>query len=291
MKKTVDAVIFIPFYEMGYDYHMLLDTIESIKYYVKESFHIVAIDDFSPSRLDERLRRDAPWITVLRNPKRYGGRSGIYVTQAAACKYALDNFDFRVFIRMDSDALMAGPSLVTEAISKLNSDPRIGILGSYTQRADGKKRNWYMWKIYLMYESSAIRRLLGKPVLWKEAIREAKKRGYSLAQHVLGGFYIISAECLKTMRDKHYLDYEYDNIIAHSSITDDVVFCLFCKAAGFEMADFGRPDQPMALALDIVPLPKEKIISEGKSGIHSVKKGFNGETQNELREYFRSLRK
>jgi hypothetical protein len=93
------------------------------------------------------------------------------------------------------------------------------------------------------------------------------------------------------MQKRKYLDYEYDNIIAHSSIGDEIIYSLFCKAAGFDIEDFGRLDQPMAIALDVIPIPKEKIVADGKAVIHSVKKGLNGESQEELREYFRSFRK
>lgn len=289
MKEKVDAVIFIPFYEKEYD--MLVDTIRSIRYYVKERHHIIAVDDFSPSRPDERLKTEFPDVTVMRNPKKHGGRSGLYVTQAMACKYAIEHFDFKFFIKMDTDALMVGPGLITKAAEKLRQQPRIGIFGSYRLRADNRKRNWHMWKLTFAYESSFFRKFFGKPVLWRQAISEARKNGYDLGENVLGGCYILNERCLKEMQKRKYLDYEYDNIIAHSSIGDEIIYSLFCKAAGFDIADFGRLDQPMAIALDVIPIPKEKIVADGKAVIHSVKKGLNGESQEELREYFRSFRK
>lgn len=289
MKKTVDAVIAIPFCEKEYD--ILLDTIRSVEYYVKEKHHIIAIDDFSPSRLDERLRKEMPRITVLRNPRRQGGRSGLYITQASACKHALDNFNFGIYIKMDTDALMCGSGLVTEALARLKAAPRVGMLGSYTARADNKPRNWYRWKAVLLYESSPIRRLLKKPVLWGDTIKAARKQGYDLGENVLGGCYIISSRCLEAMRTRGYLDYEYDNVLTHSTMGEDVIYSLYCKASGFDIADFGRPGDPMVIALDVVPMTKEEVMAEGKSIIHSVKKGLKGETQEELREYFRSFRK
>ena len=289
MKKNIDGVIFIPFCDK--EYEMLMDTIKSIEYYVKEKFHIIAVDDFSPSRLDDRLRKEMPNITVLRNPKKHGGRSGLYVTQAIAAKHALSQFNFKVFIKMDTDALMVGSSIITESIRKFEEDPQLGILGSYKQRADGKRRNWRRWKVMFWYESSQLRRLLKKPVLWKSAIRAAFKNGYDLGENVLGGCYVINARCIQEMAREGYLDYEYEKVLNYSVIGDEIIFSMFCKAVGFHIGEFGRPEDPMVIALDIVPMPVEKIISDRKAVIHSVKKGYRNETQQELREFFRSLRK
>jgi len=289
MKKTVDAVIAIPFCEREYD--ILLDTIRSVEHYVKENHHIIAIDDFSPSRLDERLRKEMPHITVLRNSRRQGGRSGLYITEASACKHALENFNFGIYIKMDTDALMCGPGLVADAISKFRAAPGVGMLGSYTARADNKSRNWYRWKAVLLYESSVVRRLFKKPVLWAEAIKAARKQGYDLGENVLGGCYILSSRCLEEMRKRGYLDYEYDNVLTHSTMGEDVIYSLHCKASGFDIADFGRAADPMVIALDVVPMTKEEVMAGGKAVIHSVKRGLKGETQEELREYFRSFRR
>jgi len=165
MKKSVDAIIFLPFCEA--DYQMLIDTIESIRYYVEEDYHLIAVDDNSLSRLDLQLKQEIPEITVLRNPKRHGGRSGLYVTQALVCKFALEYFDFKVFIKMDTDALMVGPELISKSVKRFQLQPKLGILGSYKYRADGVRRNWYLWKVVFTYESSVLRRIVKKPVLWK----------------------------------------------------------------------------------------------------------------------------
>lgn len=289
MKKKIDAVITIPFCEKEYD--ILIDTIKSVEFYVKDKHHIIAVDDNSPSRVDERLRKEMPWITVLRTPRRHGPRSGLYITLAAACKYALEHFDFKVFVKMDTDALMVGPSLVPKSIERFDANPKLGVLGSYKCRPDGKSRNWYMWKIVLLYESSILRKLLGKPVLWKQIIREARKNGYDLGENVLGGSYVISEKCLKVMYERGYLDYEYENVLTQSKLGEDVIYGLYCRASGYEISDFGRTDEPMVMDLDFLPIAKEEIVLSGKSIIHSIKKGKNGETQEELREYFRSLRK
>jgi len=283
--SAVDAVIFIPFTDG--ELPMLLDTLRSIDRYVQESHHVIAVDDCSDGRLDEELRRLRPDVTVLRNPRKHGGRSGLYVTMSSACKRALDRFSFKVFMKMDTDALMVGHGLVTQAIRYFEDHPEAGILGSYHVRADGRRRSWLKWKLGFLYESSPLRALWGRKPLWRDPIRMARGRAYDMGENVLGGAYLLRRECLESMRRLHLLDYEYETILSESRIGDEIIFSLMCKAAGFDLHDFGAPQHSMALALTELPLSKEEILRQGKTVIHSVKRGKGGESQEELRAFFR----
>ena len=193
-------------------------------------------------------------------------------------------------MKMDTDALMVGKGLVTDAINYFHENPKAGILGSYRVRADGKKRDWNKWKIAFLYESSFISPLLGKKILWRSAINEALKNNYSIGENVLGGAYFIRYECVKAMLENVYLDYDYEGVLKHSRIGDEIIYSLFCKACGYDLHDFGKPEHSMAIALDSLPLTKEEIIAKQKTVIHSLKKGKNGEPQAELRLFFRQLR-
>lgn len=287
-KKRYDAIIFIPFFDR--EYEMIVDTINSIHYYADGECHIIAVDDCSDSRPDEKLQKQFPGITILKNAKKHGGRSGLFLTLAAAVKYALAHFQFKTFMKMDTDALMIGPGLLSEASRFFEENPRTGILGSYLIRSDGRKRSSGKWRLAFLYESSCLRKILGQPVLWKEPLKAAGRHGYRLGENVLGGAYFLSEKCLQAMEAGGYLDYEYENILRTSKIGEDIICCLFCKACGFTIEDFATPDHRMTIALDFLPMPKEKIFAKGKAVIHSVKKGFDGESQQQLREYFASMR-
>jgi hypothetical protein len=285
-KAPLGAVIFIPFTDG--ELSMLLDTLQSIDRFVAEPHHVIAVDDCSQGHLDDELRRLRPDITVLRNERKHGGRSGLYVTMANACKYALENFAFRAFMKMDTDALMVGSGLVAQAIRYFDEHPGAGILGSYRVRADGQPRRWLKWKVAFWYESHPFRALLGKTRLWHDPIRRARSMAYDVGENVLGGAYFIRAECLSAMRREGLLDYEFDAILRESRIGDEIIFSLMCKASGYDLHDFGAPEHSMALALTALPLPKEEILRLGKTVIHSVKRGRDGESQKELRAYFRA---
>jgi GT2 family glycosyltransferase len=284
--KPVAAVIIIPF--ANGELPMVLDTLESIDRFIQEPHHVIAVDDCSRDRLDETLRRTRPDLTVLRNERPHGGRSGLYVTVAKACKHALDHFSFRVCMKMDTDALMVGHGLVTQAIRYFEDNPEAGILGSYRVKANGDRRSWLKWKLGFRYEASLLRALWGRKPLWRDPIRMARRRPYDLGENVLGGAYIIRRECLEAMRRNGLLDYEYETILSESRMGEDVIFSLMCKASGFDLHDFGAPEHSMALALADLPLAKEDILRQGKTVIHSVKRGKDGESQEELRAFFRA---
>jgi glycosyltransferase involved in cell wall biosynthesis len=285
-KPAVDAAIVIPF--ANHELPLILDTLESIDRFVEEPHHVIAVDDCTRDHVDEELRRLRPDVTVLRNERPHGGRSGLYVTLANACKVALDRLPFRVLIKMDTDALMVGPGLVTQAIRAFEDNPEAGLLGSYHVRADGERRDWKKWKMAFWYESSPLRALWGRTPLWREPIRLARRRPYDLGENVLGGAYVLRRECLEAMRRAGLLDYRHETVLRESRMGEDVIMSLLCKAAGYDLLDFGTPAHSMALALADLPLPKEEILRQGKTIIHSVKRGRNGESQEELRAFFRA---
>jgi glycosyltransferase involved in cell wall biosynthesis len=285
-KPAVDAVIVIPF--ANHELPLILDALRSIDRFVEEPHHVIAVDDCTKDHVDEELRRLRPDVTVLRNERPHGGRSGLYVTLANACRAALDRLSFRVLLKMDTDALMVGPGLVAQAIRAFEEHPAAGILGSYHVRADGERRDWKKWKMAFWYESNPVRALWGRTVLWRDPIRLARRRPYDLGENVLGGAYLVRRECLEAMRGAGLLAYRHEAVLRESRMGEDVIMSLMCKAAGFDLLDFGAPEHSMALALADLPLSKEEILRQGKTLVHSVKRGRDGESQEELRAFFRA---
>jgi len=287
-KPYADIVIFIPFCDGEFD--ILVDTIESAEFYLKDKCHIIAIDDCSDYSLSEKVKSIKPNITVLRNNKKNGGRSGLFITLSDACKYALSNFYFKIFMKIDTDALILNDYFLAQALEIFSNNNNIGLLGSYKTRCDMKKRSWFKWKLRIMYEKSLLSPFFRRKALWRTPIKKAKKYGYDLGENVLGGAYLLSYDCLQQMKAHGYFDYYHEDIRSYSKLGEDVICSLLVRACGYQLSDFATSEHPMAIALDYLPISKEEIISKKKSVIHSVKKGFNGESQNELRSYFKSFR-
>ena len=78
--------------------------------------------------------------------------------------------------------------------------------------------------------------------------------------------------------------------IYSSGIGEDIIFGLLTYASGFKIGDFGRPEDPAAIAQKYLPISKENIISSQKQIVHSVNKGKDGEDEEEIRAFFKGLR-
>ncbi len=283
--KIIDVVVVIPTPASHFD--ILLDVIDSIEFYIKRSFLVMVIDDSGcgevKRRLEEMPLKDH--ISVICNDIPLGKKGGLFISFARAYKYCVENFSFKILIRMDTDALVTGYHLDVEAIEYFDKNPSTGIIGSYNIKSDGTHRKWWQWALVLIYESNPLIYLLGKKRLWHQEITNAKINGYHLGENVFGGACILSQKCISAMKKNGYLDLE-----PRTLLEEDVIFSLLAKASGYCFADFGKPDQSMSLGMYTLPIPKEEIISKGKKLIHSVKKGLNGETQQELRHYFKKFR-
>jgi len=284
--ETIDGIVVIPAPASHYD--ILLDTIHSIRYYVKEPHKIIVMDDSGTSYIKTRLKQERrdEGIIVLSNERTLGKKGGLYTTLATAYKHAYENYDFRVLLRMDTDALITNYGLITEAIHFFEQNPMVGLIGSYHIKSDGTKRTRWQWALVLLFESNPLRGLLGRERLWRREIREARKNGYRLGENVFGGACILSRKFIASLYENGYLDLKVSTLLE-----EDIIFSLLAKALGFHFASFGMPDQSMALGMYSLTIPKEEIIRQKKKIIHSLKRGYEGESQEELREYFAKFRK
>lgn len=282
--KEIDVLVVIPV--PASHYQMLLDVIESVECYLRRKYHILVVDDSGSGVIRERVEHlQKEHVSVICNPFPLGKKGGLFISFARAYTYALENFAFKIALRLDTDALVTGYGLDDEAIDFFEAHPSIGMIGSYTVKSDGSQRRWWQWALVLLYESSPLRALGGKQRLWHRELKRARKNGYRLGENVFGGACILSHRCLAAMSSEGTLALEPITLLE-----EDVIFSLLAKAAGFGLGDLGKPEQSMSLGMYNLPISKEEVVSQGKKLIHSVKRGLHGESQEELRTFFRGLR-
>lgn len=296
-KIIVKTIFLIPFHDN--DIMQLYDTIDSIKHYVKDSYSIICINDCKDRQNIELFEKrmlsndsvinfvpsyDASWPQNT-----YGS---LFCKKYQGIDYVLKHFSFDFLVFMDTDALITGFSLI-ECVNRYfeGGDSEFGMIGSYKIRVDGKRRTRWQWALYILYLVYFRKSISRKSLIWKIWISEASKNGYKLGEHMLGGAFIASNKCIKKMIELYPYDLILKDKIYLISIGDDVIFSLLTFASKYKIGDFGRPDDPMAVALNYLPISKEEIVKQKKQIIHSVRKGFNGENEKELRTYFKSLRK
>src|ERR1017187_9545366 len=102
------------------------DTIDSIRYYAPMA-RIIIVDD-SRSGLGIELGERYP-LTSL-EARAHGLSGELYLNLSDGFKEALTQ-PFRILVRLDTDALIAGSDFESKAVALFDSDSHLGSLGSF----------------------------------------------------------------------------------------------------------------------------------------------------------------
>jgi hypothetical protein len=261
------------------DWEPLVDTIESVLHHEGEDAKVVVVDDASTDCREARVRRAFPQVDVLRRRWPSGGPPRDYPGVAEGAELALRRYDFEVLLKLDTDALVTGPSPGATAAGLFAERPEVGMIGTYLLRADGLPEN-YDWDCWALRQtlrwSGATRRLVSR----------ARAGGYDGAK-VRGGVYAVSRAALDAAERSGDLRWRPP---WWTQLCEDFWLSLIVLANGFRLASAGGPGEQFVVASNFVPLDKERVLEEGKLAIHSVRRGLQGEDERELRSFFRAAR-
>ncbi len=114
----------------------------------------------------------------------------------------------------------------------------------------------------------------------------ARAHGYVDGEHALGGAYIHSYEAASSLYRNGWLD---QPLLASSKLGEDQIMALLTRAAGWRIADFGGPEDPMALKWRGLPAHPDDLLARRKLITHSVR-GWNDLTEPEIRQTFAQAR-
>ena len=249
-----------------------LDTLASVVHYTDPSRIIVVIDDRSDlTKNSSRIRALSSDIVVVSAlpglpPGAFGG---LWVKLAAGYRWLLERYEPSMVLRLDTDALLIGAGLEAAAEQAFARDPGVGLLGSYRIGPDGKRRD-NSWAAHQIRAEAGLRGLLRpkRRASIRGHLRSARKHGYTDGDHVLGGAYIHSYPALSRIYKNGWLDEPW---MATSHIGDDHFFSMLTMAAGYRIADFGGPSDPMALRWRGMPAHPADLLATGKLVTHSVR--------------------
>lgn len=257
----------------------LEDTIASIQRYEGDDAKIVVADDCTEDSREALVRADHPEVSVFR--PRWPAASGLRLAPMLTRTYAaaLRRFRFDVLFKIDADALVTGPGLSARAVDAFAAEPAVGALGTCGMRADGTPEDYSYDAWVLAHERR-----------WSRSVREmhdaAVAGGYTGAK-VHGGVYALSRSALETARDAGRLPWDTP---WWSLIGEDTAISLVIWASGRRCASWGAPGEPTASGQGFLPIEKEDVVRDGILAIHSVRRGSRGETEPELRAWFRAQR-
>jgi hypothetical protein len=265
------------------------DTLASMLYYLDSPRIIVVVDDTGPRTDFARQARElSPDIVVLPAPEHsVGGFGGLWSKIAAGYAWLLERYEPDVVLRLDVDALVIGPGIEVQAAREFSEDPNVGLLGSYRIGPDGGLRDW-SWPARRLDIEVGFRGIPypSRRKHLRELIALARRHGYVNGEHALGGSYIHSLKAADDIHAKGWFNQPY---LATSKLGEDHIMALITVAAGYRIADFGRPADPMALKWRGLPSHPDELIANEKLITHSVR-SWDSLKESEIRGIFKAAR-
>ncbi len=279
----------------------LKDLSESIRAWVPDEAVVVVDDCDTPRSIDSEIGG----AIVLRPP---GPRAlHPHDNQTATSLTALDwlaasRFDY--FVKLDTDALVIGdyrPSLH----SAISEHPEVGMWGAYTEnQAGGSQRDFTYFKWMLRHACLPVRPrrggILGARLetailgdsrrarrFLTDAIRAARRRGYQLGEHCLGGSYALTRDAAQRMRAAGYLN--DPRATTGLRLSEDVIVSLLAIASGSVLRSLVASGEAFAVKHRGLLAPPAELEAGGHSVIHSLKNDPNM-TESEVRAFFRARR-
>ena len=260
------------------------DTIESVVRYTNTPRLIVVVDDRHRGDADVWQSLSGDVRVVPAPPAPAGTRGGLWYKVAAGYRYALAHLDFALLLRLDADALMIEEGSVELAAARFDQEgDDVGLLGSYRTGPDGLPRSF-------AEAAALVRADCGTRASFRPRTRRALRaivaaaqaNGYEPGEHVLGAACFQRRTAVDAIAAHGWLEAKE---LKHSQLADDHLLSLLTVAAGFRIADFGRPGDPLALQWKGLPAAPEELLERGARIVHSVR-SYEDRGEAEIREFF-----
>jgi hypothetical protein len=253
----------------------------------------VIIADDSQKQTGEAMRKLFPDIEVMVTQKNLGKVAGLYINLANAYKFAIDNYDFPVLLKMDDDALMIGAQPEVLATQLFAMQPDIGmagryITGQYSEDCYGNIHDNY-WPRKQLIKDTCSWKIIRRPVAnltFRKFFFRALVFGYELGENIQGGAYFISYDCLRQLDREGLLPMQK---LGNINFGEDLLFSLLVKSIGMQLGDLAHAAGPIACAWKGLPAAPEKLYNEGKKIIHSIR-FWQDMNEDDIRAYYRSCR-
>lgn len=247
------------------------DTLRSILQHTCErSRCVVVVDDHTTDGTAEEIAQVADDTCVLLRTDRPNGITYLKRSLAQAFTWCLDQLQFDILLRIDTDALLLAPGLIEDGRQHHLLDSTHGCFGRFDREPDGSRRSFEGLAAHIAKHE----RRIGKP--YYAPLRDAARRnGWSDGAHVFGAACFYTRDCLMALRRLGALDIPDHSPYQH--LSEDLYYSMAVVAAGYELGHFAAPDGPMALAWRELPFEPQEHVRRGDKVVHSVDKGVRAQ--------------
>jgi glycosyltransferase involved in cell wall biosynthesis len=291
MKREIQMVIVIPV-GPSCKLDFITDTIKSIQHFVSEDYILIIADD-SQKGTGHLLSKTFPLIHVLENKKNLGKVAGLYITLCNAYRYAIENYDFKVLLKMDDDALIIGEGGEVQAMQFFEKHPEVGMAGRYIKRqvaidSFGNLHDNY-WPRKQIIKDTCTLKMLRRPVAnwyFRQLFIRALRNGYELGENIQGGCYFMSFECIRRLNNAGLLPLR---LLKNVNFGEDLMFSLLVKSIQMNLGDLGSKPDPIGCCWQGLPASPETLQKEGKKIIHSVR-FWDNMSEKDIREFYANVR-
>jgi hypothetical protein len=284
-KQKIDVIVVIPI-GPGSQIDFVMDTISSYKFFANSSYKFILADD-SHQNIGAAIQKKLHDCDVLCTLRPMGGWAGLYINLCNAYKHALENYDFKAILKLDTDALIIGTNPEKEALQLFEKNPFAGIAGQYPYTYDGEPWN-IRWPEQRIINSTRSWKFFRRPFANFSLIKyynNALKNGYKTGESVFGGAYFISRNCIAALNEDGLLpEYKFQSL----NLGEDHIFSLLTKSIGYTLESLST-NGPMGCSWNGLPVPPEQLIIDGKKIIHSTKYWENLD-ESAIRMIFKSYR-
>jgi hypothetical protein len=244
------------------------------------------VDDTGTESGTEFIRRFQ--VSVVQAPA-HGLFGNLYLNLSAGFIEALKQ-PFRILVRLDTDALIAGDDFESKAIDSFQADRRLGSLGSFRigyDRIGIRDTSWAKRRILVFFAFRSWSRPRAAIMIARQLAR-ARKNGYKFGESIMGGAVIYRREAIVAMSEAGLLGRAELTAIG---LQEDHIFGLCLLSLGYELGEFGDKydELPMGVHWKGLPASPKELMERGKSMIHSTK-SFESMDEESIRSEFRSAR-
>jgi hypothetical protein len=302
-RRTVRAVVWVP--AGPGSLQGVLAAWESATASSPNDVALLVTDDWSRDAHAAALHAHTPDAIVVRTRTPSGGPPRLWPVTALALSTALQTFDFDLFIKFDTDALVVGPGwidgianalaaaqaapVVTGAMDAgtpaevLPRDTPVGIGGAFIDRPDGA------FETDRPYHRRVVAGEIPRDARFADWAQRAERGGWPSGSIVQGGCLVMTRALCEAVVADGALAYRPR---LRTIVSEDLLLTMLAYALGFRAASLGGADGPLAIANKHLPLPASELLDPASRWLvaHSTKVGMDGESEAQLRERAREAR-